>query len=877
MSRRFHKKDKDVNSSASPSILTRLNLFILAMIHFVCPLLFFTNLTRNPYYTQIALLNLGIALCGFIWAIQTWQRGTWKFPRVSFDVPLIAFLVVALISTVLSWIYHQPLREGIQYEGTRIWAFTLVNSVMAFYLPLVLSKPMGEDSPDLSIWSDILFCVFWGAMWFGFHTMKNPDPKSLIWDPYGFFLWVIAFVYTVLRIKDGHILRIYHVVFSVAMLAGGYGLMQYMGRDLIWSSLVQPYGGRPVSTFGNPNFLSSYLLIVSPIALVLGLKAKGKQAGGYYLVSLICVLSALGTLTRSTYVGLFASFIFLAILLYKKEHLVYVKWAAVATGIVFVLILVFPATPVTSVQSPLARFTEIYDAIQSGTPYRPWHQRILIWSSAWDMVLERPLFGKGWGCFELFYPFYQGKLMLTELFAQFRTHANNAHNVLLEVWSQIGTVGTGMAIWLLVTLFCGGWVIFRRKEDGLSRFLVAGLLAGFVGMLTDNFFGNVSIFFAVPAFLFWWNMGALYNESDQLVLQERPVSPVWGRALLVLFMAFCLIVMVYFVKRWNQEFYYFKGFKAAKRGQVEKSVKDLEKAFQWFKGEVNTNYELGNSYSRYGKILEDKKLKTQGKKYKIKATEAYEAALRANPGYDEIYFNLGVTYAQMGEAEKSLEKLETAVFINPLLRDAYASIGNLHVQSNNLEKAGAIFEKGLEVYPRDKDIWLNLGFIYIKLGQQSPSQETDEKAYHAFKQAFSIDPNFKQAWNNLNLISKKLGRTEPLLDVPVLIQKMEQLVKSKKFFEAKEVAQKIVNLIPENADAHLSLGNILFYINQREEAIQETKLALKLNPNLSTGRINLGNMYKIMEQYDLAREQYQTVLKYDKNNGLAKKALESLP
>ena len=48
---------------------------LLGLIHVVCPLLFFTNLTRNPYFTQIALLNIGIAVCGILWAVDAFRKG----------------------------------------------------------------------------------------------------------------------------------------------------------------------------------------------------------------------------------------------------------------------------------------------------------------------------------------------------------------------------------------------------------------------------------------------------------------------------------------------------------------------------------------------------------------------------------------------------------------------------------------------------------------------------------------------------------------------------------------------------------------------------------------------------------------------------------
>jgi len=179
--------------------------------------------------------------------------------------------------------------------------------------------------------------------------------------------------------------------------------------------------------------------------------------------------------------------------------------------------------------------------------------------------------------------------------------------------------------------------------------------------------------------------------------------------------------------------------------------------------------------------LSDKNHKEQAIRFKEKAIEAYEASLRANPGYDEIYFNLGVTYSQMGNNEEAVKKIETALFINPLLRDGYASLGNIYVRLKRFDKARDTFETALLSFPEDKEILLNLGFIYIELGKQGNQRENDEKAFTMFKKAYQLDPKFQQAWNNLKLVSKKLGRNEPLVQVPVLLQRMEQNVSKQQF------------------------------------------------------------------------------------------------
>ncbi|MCG3203464.1 MAG: hypothetical protein KCHDKBKB_00132 [Elusimicrobia bacterium] len=750
---RVSKKETQI-SPAKVSVVEKGIYALLGLLHVLSALFFYTNLTRNPYFTQIAALYIFIAVIGLLWVIQAWSMGTFSIPQFDFDKPLFLFLAVAFVSTVWSWWYHSSLRPGIGYEATRVWIFTLVNCGMTLFLPMLFSKPLRPESPKISIWTDLFLALGWGLLWLGFHSNRDPNPTLVIWDSYGGFVWVLGGLYAILRTRRGEAIEFFHVVFAVAFIAGIYGLMQYFGKDLIWSSLIMPYGGRPVSSFGNPNFLSSYVMMVCPVSLAFGLKSENENRWGYFLVALVSALTVMCTLTRSSYVGLFVSLAVLGVLVFPINRTTMMKFLAVALGGFVLLVFVFPKTPIFALQSPLLRFTEIIDAMKSGQPYGPWHQRILIWSSAWDMLLQNHWLGKGWGSFELFYPFFQGKYLYAPLLSGYRTHANNAHNILMELWSQLGFLGTGVVLWMFVTMVVGGWRIFRRQTFGLAQYVSAALLSAMLGMVADNFFGNVSIFFATPAFLFWWFVGALFNQQDKNLLPPRQISPRIGRPFLILFGAFSLLVGVYYFKRWKQEIYYFEGFRQAKNGDVVRSVKALEKAYAWFPGEVNTNYELGNSYARYAQMMLNQGLPEEAASYEKKAMEGFLAALRANPGYDEIYFNLGVTQSGAGSKQEALRNLELSLYINPLLKESYGALGNLYLQMNDTASAAKTFARSVEAFPTDKDLWNNLGYCYSLLKEP-------QKSFDSYKKAVQIDAAFQQGWQNLILSAQELLKIDP--------------------------------------------------------------------------------------------------------------------
>ena len=57
--------------------------WLLVVCFFVCPLIFFTNLTRNPYITQITLMHGGIAFALALWAWSASGRSEgWLVPRL---------------------------------------------------------------------------------------------------------------------------------------------------------------------------------------------------------------------------------------------------------------------------------------------------------------------------------------------------------------------------------------------------------------------------------------------------------------------------------------------------------------------------------------------------------------------------------------------------------------------------------------------------------------------------------------------------------------------------------------------------------------------------------------------------------------------------
>lgn len=777
--------------------MKRSGFYIICSLLFIPPLVFFTDLTRNPYFFQIVLLNSLTVLLWILWLYKSLKENTISFFKTSLDYPLFAFFFIATVSWL--WVlfknFHEPyLSYGIFNEGLKRWLFLIVNSICVYYI----SVNFIDD---------------------------NNRPKFMV------------------------------LLFWTGLIASIYGIFQYFSIEFFWPHVLNPFGGRSVSTFGNPNFFSSYLILLMPLIYIHYIQATSFFKRIFYFLSFIIYFAALlCTLTRSSWLGLFLGMSIVLFFIYKYESGLMKKWKKLVVVPFMVMLLFILFWPRSNIQgynpSVISRLTESADA--GKTYYAPWHQRRLIWSCAWYMIIENPFLGKGWGCFELFYPSYQGRHLFLEAYHNFRTHANNCHNEILEIWSQTGTVGFGIYLWLICTIIANALFLIKNLK-GEKKLIAISLFAGIAGMWADNLL-NVSMHFAVPAFLYWWNIGMLINLGKN----ERKVINVKSKfkkiLILMLIIAGCILIKRYY-DLFKAEIHYFKGFKLSKRNAILQAIPELEKAHSLQRLEVNNNYELANCYARSGS--------------RDKGIWGYKEALRANAGYDEIYFNMATVLNQLGNNDEAIEEYTRTLYINPLSLDSYVAMGTIFLQNpEKYAKAGIeLYKQCLHLFPNNKDIWNNLGYLYTKTGNYN-------EALNAYLKAVSIDPDFELGKKNLKITLKHLGKIDKVFEErESLISKVEQDINTQNWQMAIIDCQKLVKMSPSSFKARLYMANIYFTVKRISDAIIEYKEAQKLdNSNLSVIN-NLGLAYFENKQYDLSRNELQKVVQVDPNNHVIKQKL----
>lgn len=769
--------------------------FLFYLIIIVSPLVFFTDLTRNPYYFQIIFAQSGMVILWLIILVN--QKGRIIHYTNPFEKPMLVFYSWAILS----------------------WFISMVILNHHYHVPQLISdsvKVYGKNFLLMSMFNE-------GFKKFTF-TLTNV---------------ILVYLFATNYVNKNNFKKIYYTFFIVGFIASVYGVLQYFGIELIWPKVLNPFGGRCVSTFGNPNFLSSFLILLYPIMLV-EYFYNNNILILIFLITYFCAL--LSTLTRSSWIGLFVSLLYVILVLLIEEKRLLLKNKKKFLVLFSILLFIFFVWPKSPVGENPSAINRIFEIRQAKDVYPPLHQRLLIWLCGFDMIKEKFVTGKGWGLFELFYPFYQGKYLFIKKLSH-RTHANNAHNEIIEVWSQTGTVGLGIYILFLLTFFIYSFKLFREEKNDYYKLIILAVTSSVVGMLIDNLL-NVTIHFCVPAFLYFFNIGVLATFDDTRIKKNIQFNSLIRN----IFLVFGVFIVIRLWLNFLGEINYFKGFKYSKRNDLDRALYYLSKANKFQKYEVNNNYELANTYARLKRLNE--------------AVYYYYEALSSNCGYDEIHFNLATVYSQLNNFQMAILHYTQALFINPLSKEAYMALGSIFLSDvdRNLSSAIKLFEQAISVFPEEKDFYNNLGYLYIKNGEEI-------KALKCYEKALKIDPNFEFAKKNYLLLSSKLKIKDNILTVyDRLLNEMINDVKQNRFEEAENKCYKLLEIFPNDYNVKFYLANILFSKNELDEAVKLYEEIISNQPDNLNARYNLAITLIKQRKFGEAKEHLKYILSKQPDN-----------
>jgi len=620
----------------------------------------------------------------------------------------------------------EMIAEVLVILGLMFWGFKIIDKGKLKFI----STPI-----NLSVLSFILICVL-SLIWSN-NIFASLRDLRLFWA--GLLLYFI----TINNVSNQRqVNRIVNILLIVGALFGIYGIFQYIGIDFpIWSSATGR--NRVLGLFGNVNFFAEYLIVPLPIAVSLFLVSRNKFKKILLLIaSLAMGISLIVTFTRGSYLGLGVSLIFMFLLFIisrgknfiKNNKKFFIAILVAITIITFLFVIPTPLNKSGTVISQIKNRISVTQLTQDSSIKR----RIATWKFTVLMIKDHPLLGSGIGTYK-----YNTLRYQAEFFGQGENRslyphgfADKAHNEYLQLWAEMGIVGLGIFIWLIISYFSYGLKMLRKIKDEYRQGIVIGLMGAVVAVLVDGIFG-FPLHLPATVMLFWlaigltvvlgltedgYSVNASSLRSDYIRKIEKmeiknkkrtskQCKKTVGIPILKPVLYICVVLLAFFlstiaVRPFIARTYWFRAEKETNRSDIDlnETINNYFEVLKW-------DPYLGEVYYTIGKILMNNGFYTPALEY-FKKAEKYVDLPGLPLGLARIYINKDM----LDEASIKLKQAITYQDSEKLMLPLYSELGNIYLKLKQYEQAKLVFEDALKINADFIDARYGLARAYLNQG-----------------------------------------------------------------------------------------------------------------------------------------------------------------
>jgi len=754
----------NLTKSAKETVYMKIVRVLLAMCFLIVPLIFFTDLTANPFFIQNSLLYVLLALIYGTLAVKFLRSQTIDFTQTFFDLAFFVY-VLACIMGWLSAVSSAPqaMRQTMFYGLLNYGSLLLVVSVGAY----IISKNIVCAGTIESKTNYILLFLGWGALWYFLPMIKTNLSSDLLvakmFDWYALFLWAVGVWLAVRVLRKLVQENILVLMFVAVCLACCYGVLQALGLEFLWPFEINQFATRAFSTFGNPNFLSSAVVMLLPALLVYYMRAESKKDWLVYgLLVLVYVLFLSFGLARSCWIGAACALVMmwmfgtLRALIWSRRGRVFLL-VLLAVGVGWGSVYMDDKDTISPVAARAQELTQITPSnltlnIEHDKIFQSMHQRLFMWDIAKEIFLTRPVMGSGLGNFQMAFARTQPKTLLNyPNLRELKTITNAPHNELFFQLAQGGIVGLGLFMFMFMVLFLEVRDFAAHKKEGDKKQLLQALFCGILGMLVDNMF-NISLHAVVPAFIFWWIVGAevsgVGKEDRQIPVTANPLT----KTVALVILAGSVAIIIWQGLWLKSEYRFFAGQKDVAAGNYDKAVENLSAALALYPANTEAGFRLGNVLLAQHQYTE--------------ALAVFEKTMSAADYYEEVYYHAALAALGANDTKKAVHYLMDNLRLHPYHLQAYEMLIQL-LHENSIYAGSdelAMAERGLALFPYETQLWRLVGETYKKLGET-------EYAKNIYQRGLTVDTLDTELLNRL----EKLYASER--EKPAVLAQARQLQK----------------------------------------------------------------------------------------------------
>lgn len=240
------------------------------------------------------------------------------------------------------------------------------------------------------------------------------------------------------------------------------------------------------------------------------------------------------------------------------------------------------------------------------------------------------------------------------------------------------------------------------------------------------------------------------------------------------------------------------------------------------------------------------------------AVQKYQMALAINDKSPDIYFNLGYIYMNLGDYDSALRSYESCRALMPPYQDeVLANLGVIHMKRNNLEAARAFFQQAIDANPANTTAKNYLASLLSSFPPAPPPTVATAPVEPA--QPSTVTGGTQGVMQGGGSTTVPPSPTGVSASAEALLLEAKGLMESNPD-RAHKLLLQATALDPGNFDAVFHLGRLLTFKKDYPGAIQRYHAALRLNTNAPTVYFNLGYVYMMQKNYDLAIANYESCL-----------------
>ncbi len=291
-----------------------------------------------------------------------------------------------------------------------------------------------------------------------------------------------------------------------------------------------------------------------------------------------------------------------------------------------------------------------------------------------------------------------------------------------------------------------------------------------------------------------------------------------------------------------------------KQGKGDEAVRELDRALDKKKGDVDILADLGRLYHQRGQYMaayeQFKTINNLGSPQldasigqirallamrKLgEASEEIHKARKLWPKDARLPYFKGLVLEERGRTKEARERYEEALAADPKFYLPTVRLAQLLLKEGKTKEAIETIEEAISKNPRAAVLYDGLGDVYLRMGKL-------DKAKQAFEKALELDPKLESARFNL----------------------ASTLLNMKRYKAALRHFKRVQRMGNDTIELHYGLARAYQALKRYDEAIQEYNSVLALDPDNEEYAFVAGTAYFEKGEYDKARERFDQALTLD--------------